>query len=138
MQIGELAKRAEVPIETVRYYERRGLMSAPSRRPSGYRSYEARDLDRLRFIRRGKALGFSLEEIRELLRLSASADADRGEVRALAQQRLVDVERRLQELQSVREVLADLVHACSGHGPLAGCPIIERVLGEDGEGAHHG
>ena len=129
MQIGELAKRAEVPIETVRYYERRGLMTAPSRRPSGYRSYEAQDLEQLRFIRRGKMLGFTLDEIRELLRLSRSDDADRGEVRTLAQRRLADVEQKLRELQSVRDVLADLVQACSGQGRVAGCPIIERVLG---------
>lgn len=129
MQIGELARRAEVPIETVRYYERRGLMAAPHRRPSGYRSYEVQDLERLRFIRRGKALGFTLDEIRELLRLSRSDEADRGEVRTLAQRRLADVEQKLRELQSVRDVLADLVQDCSGHGPVAGCPIIERVLG---------
>jgi Hg(II)-responsive transcriptional regulator len=131
MQIGELAKRAEVPVETVRYYERRGLMAAPNRRPSGYRSYEAEDLRRLRFIRRGKALGFTLDEIRELLRLSRSDDADRGEVRALAQRRLSDVEQKLRELQSVRDVLAELVQVCNGHGPVAGCPIIERVLGTE-------
>jgi len=131
MQIGELAKRAEVPIETVRYYERRGLMAAPNRRPSGYRSYEAQDLERLRFIRRGKALGFTLDEIRELLRLSRSDEADRGEIRTLAQRRLADVEQKLQELQSVRGVLTDLVQACSGEGPVAGCPIIERVLGSE-------
>lgn len=128
MQIGQLARQAGVPVDTVRYYERRGLLTPPARRPSGYRSYQDDDVVRLRFIRRGKALGFTLDEIRELLRLSTAEDGDRGEVRALAAQRLADVEQRLIELRAVRDTLNDLVHACSGHGPVAGCPIIERVL----------
>lgn len=128
MQIGQLARQAGVPIDTVRYYERRGLLTEPPRRPSGYRSYEAEDLTRLRFIRRGKALGFTLDEIGELLRLSAAQDADRGEVRALAARRLADVEQRLRELAAIRDTLSDLVATCSGRGPVAGCPIIERVV----------
>ncbi len=128
MQIGQLARQAGVPIDTVRYYERRGLLSPPQRRPSGYRSYQDEDLTRLRFIRRGKALGFTLDEIRELLRLGAAQDADRSEVRALAARRLADVEQRLRELTAIRDTLSELVATCSGHGPVAGCPIIERVL----------
>ena len=128
MQIGQLARQADVPIDTVRYYERRGLLTPPPRRPSGYRSYQSEDLTRLRFILRGKALGFTLEEIRELLRLGAAQDADRSDVRALAARRLADVEQRLRELTAIRDTLKDLVDACSGHGAVAGCPIIERVL----------
>jgi Cu(I)-responsive transcriptional regulator len=128
MQIGQLARQAGVPIDTVRYYERLGLLTPPQRRPSGYRNYELEDLTRLRFIRRGKALGFTLDEIRELLRLSAAQDADRSDVRALAVQRLADVEHRLRELAAIRDTLKDLVATCSGHGPVAGCPIIDRVL----------
>ncbi len=104
------------------------MLTEPQRRPSGYRDYEADDLARLRFIRRSKALGFTLDEIRELLRLSATQDADRGEIRALAAQRLADVDQRLRELKSIRDTLDSLVNACSGQGPVAGCPIIERVL----------
>jgi len=128
MQIGQLARQAGVPVDTVRYYERRGLLLAPARRPSGYRSYQAEDLDRLRFIRRSKALGFTLDEIRELLRLTTAESADRSEVRALAAARLADVESKLHELEAIRDTLKDLVQTCSGHGPLAGCPIVERVL----------
>lgn len=134
MQIGQLARQAGVPVDTVRYYERRGLLSEPMRRPSGYRQYEAQDVATLRFIRRSKALGFTLEETRELLRLSTAADGDRGEIRALAAQRLADVEAKLHELQSVRDTLTGLVNACSGRGPVAGCPIVERVLSFDPEG----
>lgn len=128
MQIGKLAREAGVPVDTVRYYERRGLLTEPDRRPSGYRDYRDDDLERLRFIRRGKALGFSLDEIRELLRLTGSDDADRSEVRALASRRLEDVEHRLAELVAVRDTLRGLVDDCSGKGPVAGCPIVERVL----------
>lgn len=134
MLIGELAAKAGVAVDTVRYYERNGLLMPPERRPSGYRTYASEDLQRLRFIRRSKALGFPLKEIRELLRLSVSADADRSEVHALARHRLADVEQRLRELEDMRAVLADLVDACSGHGPVAGCPIIERVLHADNHG----
>ena len=128
MKIGQLANQAGVAVDTVRYYERRGLLPAPTRLESGYRTYGHDDIRQLRFIRRAKALGFSLEEIRELQRLGSAGDGDRAEVRSLAKRRLDDVDARLRELQAVREVLAGLVRQCSGHGPVAGCPIIESVL----------
>ena len=128
MKIGELARRGEVNIDTVRYYERQGLLPQPRRQASGYRSYGNEDVARLRFVRRAKELGFSLEEIAELLRLSSAADAHRSEVRTLAARRLADVESRLAELERIRSVLADLVHRCSGQGAISGCPIIEAVV----------
>lgn len=130
MQIGELARRADVAVDTVRYYERRGLLSPPARRPSGYRVYGDDDVERLRFIRRGKALGFSLDEVSELLRLANASDADRGPVKDLARRRLAEVDAQIIALQDLRTTLAGLVDACSGHGPIAGCPIVERVLGD--------
>lgn len=130
MQIGKLAREAGVAIDTVRYYERRGLLVEPERRPSGYRDYGQGDLERLRFIRRAKLLGFSLADIAELLRLSRSTEADRGEIRALASQRLEQVERQLLDLATIRDTLRGLVDDCSGMGPVAGCPIVERVLRE--------
>lgn len=128
MQIGHLARQAGVAVDTVRYYERCGLLAAPARRPSGYRSYADADLDRLRFIRRGKELGFTLEEIRELLRLNSDVTADRGQVRALVSRRLAEVDRQLVALGEVRATLAGLESSCSGKGPVAGCPIIAQVL----------
>lgn len=128
MQIGQLARQAGVPIDTVRYYERRGLLAEPGRRPSGYREYTPQDLDRLKFIRRGKVLGFNLQQIHELLRLNADPSADRGQVRALVSGQLGEVERRLAELVRVRDTLAKLVDSCSGRGSVAGCPIIAKVL----------
>ena len=128
MQIGHLATQAGVAIDTVRYYERQGLLPPPERRASGYRQYRQPDIARLRFIRRAKELGFSLQDIRDLLRLSGDADADRGEVRALAQQRLTDIERKLRELEAMRTTLAHLVGQCSGQGSLEGCPIIDTLV----------
>ena len=128
MQIGQLAQHAGVAIDTVRYYERQGLLPPPQRRASGYRDYDARDSARLRFIRRAKDLGFSLQEIHELLHLSDNRDADRAEVRMLAQRRLDDIERKLRELEAMRTTLANLVGHCCGHGSLDDCPIIETLL----------
>ena len=131
MRIGHLAGKAGVAVDTVRYYERQGLLPEPARRPSGYRDYGDDELRQLRFVRRCKALGFSLDETRELLRLNADPAADRADVRALAERRLADVDAKLRELRAFRESLAALSASCSGHGPLEGCPIIHRVLGED-------
>lgn len=128
MQIGQLAQHAGVAIDTVRYYERQGLLPPPQRRASGYRQYEQQDISRLRFIRRAKDLGFSLQEIQDLLRLSGDQDADRAEVRVLAQHRLADIERRMRELEAMRATLATLVGRCSGQGSLDGCPIIESLV----------
>ena len=131
MQIGQLACQAVVAIDTVRYYERQGLLPPPERRASGYRQYGQPDIARLRFIRRAKELGFSLQDIHDLLRLSSQADADRSEVRALAQQRLTDIERELRELEAMRATLAHLVGQCSGQGSLEGCPIIDTLVAFD-------
>ena len=83
----------------------------------------------MRFIRRAKDLGFTLQEIQELLQLSGSRNADRAEVRALAQRRLADIEHKLRELEAMRVALGKLVGHCSGHGSLDDCPIIETLLG---------
>jgi len=135
MRIGHLAGKAGVAVDTVRYYERQGLLPQPLRRPSGYRDYGDDDLQQLRFVRRCKALGFTLEETRELLRLNADPKADRAEVRALTERRLADVDAKLRELQVLRDSLAELASSCSGRGSLAGCPIIHRVLDTAAEAA---
>ncbi len=127
LTIGRLAKRAGVGIDTVRFYERAGLLPQAARTASGYRSYSAADVDRMRFIRRAKGLGFTLDEIAELLMLS-SGKGSRAQVKAIATRRLLDLERKLKELTVVRDTLAHYAGSCSGHGPVAGCPIIEAVL----------
>ena len=130
MKIGTLAKRADVAIDTVRYYERQGLLPAPVRLASGYRDYTDGDVARLRFIRRAKALGFTLGEIGELLALSARRDGDMAGMKSAAQQKLADVDAKLAELQRIRQGLTDLVASCPGHGALEHCPILDALAGE--------
>lgn len=127
MKIGELAQRAQVAIDTVRYYERQGLLPVPTRRASGYRSYDAADVVRLRFVRRAKALGFTLVEIRELLALSGRRDDDMADLKAVATEKLSDIEARLVELTRIRDGLRTLVASCPGHGALEECPILNAL-----------
>jgi MerR family copper efflux transcriptional regulator len=129
MTIGRLATEAGVNIDTIRYYERNGLIPKPVRRASGYREYEAADVRRLRFVARAKGLGFTLAEIAELL--SLSADRDVGGVKRRAEQRLEQVEHKIKELQRVRRGLRTLIEACPGHGDLEHCPIVAALSGED-------
>jgi len=127
--IGELAKRGGVGIDTVRYYERSGLLSPHTRLPSGYRRYGHLEVARLRFIRRAQALGFTLSEIRALLQLSAQRNVQ--QVKRSAQAKLDDVERRIAELQRVRTGLADLIAQCPGHGRAEDCPILRALGSQD-------
>lgn len=130
MKIGELAKRCDVNIDTIRYYERHGLLPVPVRLASGYRRYQSADMVRLRFVRRAKKLGFTLDEIRELLALSDQRDDDMGELKQAAAAKLVDIETRLAELTRVRDGLQTLVDACPGHGALTGCPILDALASD--------
>lgn len=132
MKIGQLAQHAGVGIDTIRYYEREGLLPKAVRLPSGYRSYDVDAARRLRFVRRAKLLGFSLPEIRELLALTADGNGgDMGVLRASAAAKLADVEARLAELARVRDGLAALVAACPGHGALDDCPILGALAGDE-------
>lgn len=129
MTIGKLARQASVGIDTVRYYEREGLLPEARRSETGYRLYSTEVVDRLRFIRRAKNLGFSLEEIAELLQLNA-AKGSRASVKRLAKQRLHVLDQKIREMSAIRDALAGLVQQCSGQGSLKGCPIIEGVLAQ--------
>ncbi|QDH70058.1 heavy metal-responsive transcriptional regulator [Marilutibacter alkalisoli] len=131
MKIGELSRRVALGIDTIRYYERQDLLPAPHRLASGYRDYSDDDVARLRFIRRAKALGFTLVEIRELLALSGRHEDDMGTLKAAATAKLDDVERRLAELTRMRDGLRKLVDACPGHGALQQCPILGALAGDD-------
>lgn len=130
MQIGQLAKTAGVAIDTVRYYERNGILPPPERHASGYRHYQSTDVARLRFVRRAKALGFTLVEIRELLALSDRREDDMGGLKTAATEKLIDIESRLVELTRIRDGLQTLVASCPGHGALEQCPIL-NALAED-------
>lgn len=128
--IGEVARRARVGIDTVRYYERSQLLPPAPRRASGYRQYDAADVRRLNFIRRAKEVGFSLAEIRELLALSGDRERGVRGIKARAESRLAEVDARIRELQRVRRGLKALIAACPGQGALESCPIL-AALGEE-------
>lgn len=130
MKIGELAQRSGVGIDTVRYYEKEGLLPRAQRLASGYRVYDQQDVRRLRFVRRAKALGFTLPEIRELLALSDHRDDDMATMKTAATEKLADVRAKIAELNRIREGLETLVASCPGHGSLEQCPIL-NALAED-------
>ena len=135
MKIGELAQRAGVGIDTVRYYERQGLLPVPERLASGYRRYDPTDVARLHFVRRAKALGFTLGEIRELLALSGRRENDMGGLKATAMEKLAEVETKLAELMRIRDGLQTLVASCPGHGALEQCPILNALAEDNNEHA---
>src|SRR5581483_2590059 len=127
LTIGKVATAAQVGIDTVRFYERAGLLKKPHRTAAGYRLYAADAVRRLRFIRRAKGLGFTLDEIRELLSLN-DGGGRRSAVRAIAERRSDEIEQKLRELTRMKRTLRSLMRQCHGDGSLKGCPIIEAVL----------
>lgn len=130
VNIGQLARQAGVPIDTIRYYERQRLIPEPARTASGYRQYARDDVTRLEFIRRAKTLGFTLEEIGELMSLSGNLSSDMKGMKEIAVRKLEIVEERLAELARVRDALQQLTEACPGHGALATCPIMAALTSE--------
>jgi MerR family copper efflux transcriptional regulator len=131
LTIGHLAKEAGVNLETVRFYERRGLLPKPPRSASGYRQFPAEAARRLRFIRRAQELGFSLSEIRELLSLRVSRTTTSAEIRARAEAKIADIEAKIRSLESMRKSLRKLTKVCAGCVPVAECPILESLERED-------
>jgi MerR family transcriptional regulator, copper efflux regulator len=127
MSIGEFAKTANVGVETIRFYERRGLLQASERLSSGYRRFTLADLEQLRFIRGAQLLGFTLREIQQLLQLRSEPTAQREEVRTLASESLNRIDEKIRELQAMRHSLQSLLHECSGAGPVQGCPIVQSI-----------
>jgi MerR family transcriptional regulator, mercuric resistance operon regulatory protein len=126
MWITETAREAGVNTQTLRYYERRGLLPKPPRRGSGYREYSDDAVRVVRFIKRAQELGFSLDEIEELIRLRGVRRGDRHRVRALAERKLADVDQKIAHLQSMRGALDRLVQSCR-RGGAAECPIIDAL-----------
>ena len=126
LKIGQVAKRSGVKIDTLRYYERLGLLDEPTRTASGYRQYEPDVVARLQFIRRARGLGFSLRETRELLDLRGSQGAQ-AEVREVAAARLAQIEVKLAELEGIRRVIEEITTTCAGMGPTSDCPILAAL-----------
>jgi MerR family copper efflux transcriptional regulator len=131
MTIGELARAAAVGVETIRFYEREGLIAAPPRRRSGYRQYTPDTVLRVRFIRRAKELGFTLKEIAELLSLRVDASTTCAEVRAFANIKIAGIEDRIAQLQRMSAALQTLARRCRGEGPTGECPILDALDEDD-------
>lgn len=127
LSIGQLARRVGVGVDTVRFYERRGLLLPAARGASGYRIFDEESVRRLHFVRHAQGLGFTLEEIRELLALRVDRRRGCAEVRALALTRLVEIEARLKTLMAIRDALAGLAESCRGAGPTGACPLLDAL-----------
>lgn len=124
---GKLAKLAGVNIETIRYYERRGLIPKPPRKGSGYRQYSPKTTKQIQFIKHAQELGFSLKEIQELLSLRLDSQTPCSEVRKRTEKKITDIEEKIKALKKMKGVLAKLTRACSGHSPISECPILEAL-----------
>lgn len=125
--IGALAAQAGVNIQTVRYYERRGLLEEPKRTPSGYREYHTDTVRLIRFVRRAQDLGFALSEIEALLRLRESGPRNRSQVRVVAEAKIRDIEDKILFLRSMLQPLRTLVQSCGCEGSELQCPILEAL-----------
>lgn len=132
-----LARKAGVGAETLRFYEQKGLLPAPTRNGSGYRIYDDEDLARLDFIRRSQELGFGLQDIKQLLQLTGSIRTPRQKVKSFAEARLDQIRGKIRDLQAMEQALGALVHRCDGKGALQGCPIVEFLGSKNHtEGGH--
>jgi Cu(I)-responsive transcriptional regulator len=131
MRIGTAAAQAGVNVQTLRYYERRGLLPRAPRRRSGYREFPDDAVRVVRFVKRAQDLGFTLDEIEELLRLRNDRRRDRARVRAVAGKRVRDIDRKIAELQAMKRALTHLLHRCE-EGSTLECPIIEALDGAKG------
>lgn len=127
LSIGQVAKRAEVNIETIRYYERRGILPDPPRRKSGYRQYTDDAISRLLFIKHAKELGFSLAEISDLLTLRVDPETSCADIKHRADAKIVSVRAKIESLVKIEQALTKLAAECSGTGPLGECPILEAL-----------
>lgn len=136
LTIGQVAKRGEVNIETVRYYERQGLIPSPPRRESGYRQYPEETVARVRFIKRAQELGFSLKEIAELLSLRVGPGTTCGDVKRLADGKIMEIEGKIQTLERMRDALARLVETCEESRQAEECPIL-WAFGNDKKEVNH-
>lgn len=127
LTIGRLAHAAGVNLETIRYYERRGLLPRPPRRESGYRQYPPDSAARLRFIKHAQTLGFSLSEIGELLALRVDAQTACDEVRQRAEHKVAEIEQKLKTLERMRQILSTLIEHCHTQEPTGECPILTAL-----------
>ncbi len=131
LTIGRLARVSGVNLETIRFYEREGLLKKPPRTAAGYRLFPSETTRRLHFIKRAQELGFSLGDIRDLLALRIKPGAKHADIRARAQNKIEDIEQKIGTLEAMKRTLQSLTERCDECGPLSDCPILES-LDQDG------
>ena len=127
LTIGQVARQTHVNIETVRYYQRRGLITEPPRRESGYRQYSPEVVRRIQFIKRAQNLGFSLAEIGELLTLRAAPQMVCSEVKQRAEAKIADIEHKIADLERMKQALVKVTNTCTGQGPASACPMLDAL-----------
>lgn len=135
LSIGQVAKQVGMGVETVRFYEREGLLEKPSRNKSGYRQYPQEVIARIQFIKRAKELGFSLKQIKELLSLRVDPDTTCDMVKARAEHKIADIECKIKTLQKMKLALVRLTTSCQGAGPTSKCPILDFLEAKKNETA---
>ena len=127
LNIGQLAQRTGVTVETVRFYEKRGLIAAPQRSDSGYRQYTPETVKRVRFIQRAKEVGFTLKNIGELLALRQKPGTSCADIKLRGTQKIEEVDQKIRDLKRIRDALGRMIMRCSGSGALSECPILEEL-----------
>lgn len=132
LTIGQLASESGVNVETVRYYERRGLIPQPPRSEAGYRQYPENVVGQIRFVKRAQGIGFSLSGVSELLALQAAPGTSSAEIRERAEAKLRDVEERSRDLETMRVALTELLAKCDGQGSVAECSILAAIAIHEG------
>ncbi len=136
LTIGKLAKRAEVSIDSIRFYERRGLLSEPMRTESNYRVYPVETVDQLRFIKKAQTLGFTLNEVKAFLALQQDPNASKAEVKEKTEEKIKIIRTKIQDLTRILKVLEQMDAACDGLGSIKDCPILEALAADDNQECH--
>ena len=137
LTIGKLSKMSGVTNDTVRFYERCGLINPVGRSESNYRLYRAEDANRLRFIKRGKGLGFSLNEIKDLLAITQDPKATKADIKARIDTKAKNIKQKIRDLSRILEALEHLGDTCDGHGSVDDCPILEYLMQDEDMNQQH-
>lgn len=127
LKIGEVAKNSQVGVETVRFYEREGLIALPKRNESGYRQYPESVIKQIQFIQHAKSLGFSLKEIGELIKLKSTSGASCKTIKAAAKAKITDIQEKIDALERMKMALQPLVARCKSSDPISDCPILNAL-----------
>ena len=132
LTVGQLAKRSRVNLETIRYYEKQGLLPKPPRLQSGYRAFPIESVKHIRFIKQAQELGFSLKEVKELLALRINPNSTGADVRKRAEAKLADIESKMKTLKTIKKELTELMASCNGKSSIENCPIMKSLNSERG------